>query len=118
VTFFWRPGGSTDSWPPESLRGAGRWDAVKAFISDVLVIRSSSDDILHMIKNAAAVITEEPPKNQGGNRGRRLDIPVLAGAVDATKILKSGTVVTVDAGKGLVTAASVRYETSEKEFPH
>jgi pyruvate kinase len=79
-------------------------DSVKYFSSgDILVIQKSSDDILHVIKNAAAVITEETAEeSKAAIVAVALDIPVLAGAVDATRVLKSGTVVTVDAGKGLV----------------
>ena len=36
-----------------------------------------------------------------------LDIPVIVGAVGATKILKSGTAVTVDGKRGLVFTGNV-----------
>jgi pyruvate kinase len=79
-------------------------DALKYFTAgDILVIEKSTDNVLQAIKNAAAVITEEDPDDsKAAIVARALEIPVLAGAMEATEILKSGTVVTVDAGRGLV----------------
>ena len=79
-------------------------EAMKYFSAgDVLVIEKSTDEILRAIKSASAVITEESPEeSKAVIVAKALDIPVLAGAIEATKILKSGTVVTVDSGKGLV----------------
>ena len=39
-----------------------------------------------------------------------LDIPVIVGAVGATKILKSGTAVTVDGKRGLVFTGNAVHE--------
>ena len=36
--------------------------------------------------------------------GKTLDIPVITGASNATQILRSGTAVTIDAEKGIVTS--------------
>jgi len=70
---------------------------------DILVIDKSSDDVLLAIKNAAAVITEEDDEDSKATIvARALEIPVLTGAINATNILKSGTVVTVDARRGQV----------------
>ena len=79
-------------------------DAMKYFnAGDILVIRRSTDDILQAIRNAAAVITEEGSDDSSAVIvAKALQIPVLADAIDATDVLKSGTVVTIDAGKGLV----------------
>lgn len=70
---------------------------------DILVIKKTTNDILPLIKNAAAVVTEESAMDsQAVIVGRALEIPVIAGAANAADILKSGTIVTVDAKTGAV----------------
>jgi pyruvate kinase len=70
---------------------------------DILVIEKSSEQVLHLIKNATAVITEE----EGGDSpaaivAKALDIPVITGATKATEILTSGIAVRIDGEKGLI----------------
>ena len=88
-------------------------DAMKYFnAGDILVIKKSSDDVLQAIRNAAAVITEEPGDDSSAVIvAKAMQIPVLAEAIDATDVLKSGTVATVDAGKGFV------YSGARKDMP-
>lgn len=70
---------------------------------DILVIEKSTEDILLAIKNAAAVITEEDGEDsKAAIVARALEMPVITGAANAVTILKSGTVVTVDAARGQV----------------
>ncbi len=70
---------------------------------DILVIKKSNDAILHLIKNAGAVITEEDENDsQAAIVARALDIPLITNAERATEILTSGIVVKVDGIKGLV----------------
>jgi pyruvate kinase len=70
---------------------------------EVLVIRETTDEILTVMKNAAAVITEENEKeSQAVIVARALGLPVIFGAENATEILKSGTVVTVDGKSGVI----------------
>jgi len=70
---------------------------------DILVIKKSNDAILHLIKNAGAVITEEDADDsQAAIVARALDIPLITNAERATEILTSGIVVKVDGIKGLV----------------
>ncbi len=70
---------------------------------DILVIRRTSNELLPVLKKAAGIITE-----QGGTSshaavvGLSLDIPVIVGAENAIKILKSGSAVTLDASRGFV----------------
>ncbi len=57
---------------------------------DILVIEKSSEQVLHLIKNATAVITEE----EGGDSpaaivAKALAIPVITGATKATKFLQA-----------------------------
>jgi pyruvate kinase len=70
---------------------------------NVLVIPSTTDKILHLIKNASALITEEEYDNsESVIVCKAIDIPVISNAESASEILKSGTLVTVNAAKGLV----------------
>ncbi len=70
---------------------------------DILVIPFTTNDMLPLIKHAAGVITEEDGmNNHTAIVGLALGIPVITGAVGATKILKTGSVVTLDATTGIV----------------
>jgi pyruvate kinase len=72
-------------------------------VGDILVISSSTDDVLPMIKNAAALVTEEESNDsKAAIVGKALEIPVITGVTGATGILKSGSLVTIDAEKGYV----------------
>lgn len=70
---------------------------------DIVVIPSASDKIISVLRHASAIICE-----RGGDDsyaaivGKTLNIPVIVGAENATKILKSGTTVTVDGKRGMV----------------
>jgi pyruvate kinase len=76
---------------------------------EILVIRRSDDALLHLVKNAAAVITEEDGDDSpAAIVAKALDIPVLANAAGATRILTSGIAVRVDGDKGLVVSAQSR----------
>ncbi|WRS26906.1 pyruvate kinase [Oscillospiraceae bacterium MB08-C2-2] len=75
---------------------------------DILVIGSSSNEMLPLLKNASAIVTEaEGINSHAAIVGMALDIPVIVGAHGATKILKSGTNVTVDAERGVVANLSL-----------
>lgn len=70
---------------------------------DILVIEKTSNNILSVLKSASAIVTEEDGINShAAIVGLALDIPVIVGAKSATNILKSGTIVTVDAERGVV----------------
>ena len=70
---------------------------------DVIVIKRTTDEILKAIKNASAIVTEErEDDSQAVIVGKALEIPVITNAVNATEILKSGTIVTVDAKAGRI----------------
>lgn len=74
---------------------------------DILVIQSTSNNILALLKNASGIITEESGTNShAAVVGLALDIPVIVGAANATNILKSGTIVTLDAERGVVSNAA------------
>jgi len=85
-------------------------DAINSFIDgDILVIEKTSNLIIDLIKHASGIITEEDGiSSHGAIVGMTLNIPVIAGAKGATKILKSGTTVTLDSSRGLVYSGVVK----------
>lgn len=76
---------------------------------DILVISETSNNILDLIKNASGIIAESDDINShAATIGLALDMPVIIGAENATKILKSGITVTIDAEKGFVCSSRSR----------
>ena len=70
---------------------------------NILVIRQTNNDLMPYIRKAGGLILEDGnPNGHGAVAGMSLDIPVLIGAENATAILKTGTVVTLDADRGVV----------------
>ncbi len=70
---------------------------------NILVFPFSSNDFLPYIKRASAIIVEEPGiSSHAVTVGLALDIPVIIGAENATRILKNGSVVTIDEERGIV----------------
>lgn len=70
---------------------------------DILVIPQTTNVLLPLLKKASGIITEQPGHNShAAIVGLSLDIPVIVGAENATRILKSGTVVSLDATRGIV----------------
>lgn len=70
---------------------------------DILVVGNTSNELLPLLKKAGGIITEtEGAASHAAIVGMTLDIPVITGAKNATQILKSGTVVTIDGNRGLV----------------
>ncbi len=72
-------------------------------IGDILLSQATSPDLLPAMKKAAAIVTE-----QGGITShaaivsRELGIPCVIGTKIATKVLKDGDLVEVDANRGIV----------------
>ena len=81
-------------------------EALKRFTAgEILVMPKTTKEVLPILRTAAGIITEEPgADSHAAIVGMALDIPVIVGAENATKILRSGTSVTVDADKGIVFA--------------
>jgi len=70
---------------------------------DILVIKRSSDSILHLIKNASGIITEEEGNDSpAAIVAKALDIPIITSAEKATERLTSGIAVRIDGGKGQI----------------
>lgn len=72
---------------------------------DIIVLPETSNDIMDELRQAAGIIVEKEGHNShAGIVGLSLDIPVILGATNATDILKSGAVITMDAEKGIVSS--------------
>lgn len=82
--------------------------ALKTFKNgDILVIPKTTNTIIHLIKNASGLITEQDGlDSHGAIAGMALNKPVLIGAENAIEILRSGTTVLLDAKKGFVSNPS------------
>ena len=74
---------------------------------DILVISKTSNALLSIIQKAAGVITEEDgADSHAAIACLALEKPVIVGAKNATKILKTGTSVTMDAGQSVIISGS------------
>lgn len=72
---------------------------------DILVIPQTTNSIMNQIRKASGLILEDyNPNGHGAIAGMSLDLPVIIGADGATKILKTGAVVTLDAERGVVSS--------------
>lgn len=79
-------------------------EAMKTFKDgDILVISQTSNALLPLVRKAGGLILEDNnPNGHGAIAGMSLNLPVVIDAENATKILKSGAVVTLDAERGVV----------------
>ncbi len=70
---------------------------------DILVIHQTTNRLLPLVRKASGLVLEDDDKNgHGVIAGMSLDIPVIIGAKNATQILKTGAVVSLDATRGVV----------------
>ena len=70
-------------------------------VGDILVVSRTSNEILHLMRQCAGIITEEKETESGVvPAGYALDIPVIASAKGATSILKTGSKIRIDAKTG------------------
>ena len=77
---------------------------------DVLVMPETSNELLPYLRAASAIVTErEGTNSHAAIVGMALDKPVVVGARNATRLLKSGTTVTVDATRGIVYNGEERF---------
>lgn len=79
-------------------------DAEKNFRDGcILVMKQTDNSLLSYVRKASGLIIEESdPNGHGAIAAMTLDIPAIIGAKNATDILKSGAVVTLDADRGVV----------------
>ncbi|MEE0060979.1 MAG: pyruvate kinase [Acutalibacteraceae bacterium] len=70
---------------------------------DILVISKTSNNILPLLRTAGGIITEQDGmSSHAAIVAMALDKPVIIGAKNATKLLKTGTIVKIDGARGLV----------------
>lgn len=79
-------------------------DLAKTFRpGDIVVVSATNNDMMPQLKDAAGIITEQGDRySHAAIVDIALDIPVITEAKNATRILKSGTFVTMDSEQGLV----------------
>ncbi len=79
-------------------------DDIKDFHDgDILVIDRTTSAVLHEMRRASAVVTEEDMTDSGAASAcLALDLPLVAGAEKATQLLKTGCLATIDAKNGVV----------------
>lgn len=78
---------------------------------DIAVIDRLSTDMIPRLKKSSGIITEATDHLEDLNiLSMALDIPIIIGAAGATKILKSGTSITMDASNGMVYAGHNKIE--------
>lgn len=85
-------------------------EALRKFqAGQILVIPYTTNDLLGILKHAAGIVTEMDGLNShAAIVGLTLDIPVVVGAMHATKVLKDGVMVKLDAAHGAVCSATVK----------
>lgn len=72
---------------------------------DILVVPETDNSIVDCLRRASGIITEQEGMNShGAIAGLAMDKPVITGVEHATRILKGGAVVTLDAKTGRVSA--------------
>ena len=78
-------------------------DMKKMKSGDILVSIATNPDIVPAMKLAAAIITEQSRiTSPSAIVSRELGVPCIIGTKIATKVLKDGDLVEVDADKGIV----------------
>lgn len=84
-----------------------REDAAELIEGEVLVTHMTAPDWVPLMRKAAAIVTDSGGMTcHAAIVSRELGIPCVVGTADATKVLRDGQVVTVDAGQGIVTAGA------------
>lgn len=87
----------------QTARGINHFSA-----KEILVVPSTSADYVEMMRNAAGIITEDSNMNcHAAVIGLMLKIPVIIGFKNATKMIRDGAFITVDAPRGLVYSGAV-----------
>lgn len=83
---------------------------------DILVTGMTNPDMVPAMRKAAGVVTDEGGRTcHAAIVSRELQIPCIVGSKEATKVLKTGQVVTVDATRGIVYEGNVLKESKKEE---
>ncbi len=84
---------------------------------DILVAPSTNANYVEAIRKSAGVITEEENlTSHAAVIGLRLGVPVIVGFENATKVIREGAIVTIDAQRGLVYSGAMSSSTSGTEM--
>ncbi|HEY6827039.1 MAG TPA: phosphoenolpyruvate synthase [Gemmatimonadaceae bacterium] len=76
---------------------------------EILVTRMTSPDWVPIMRRAAAIVTDAGGMtSHAAIVARELGLPCIVGAHDATRVLSTGVLVTVDGGSGTVSEGAVR----------
>jgi pyruvate,water dikinase len=83
---------------------------------DILVTRMTDPDWVPLMKKAAAIVTDEGGMtSHAAIVSRELGIPAVVGTGNATKVIKTGTLVTVDGSLGVVYEGRVEIGKKKEE---
>ena len=78
-------------------------DAQQLLTGEILVTAATSPDWVPIMRRAAAIVTDAGGMtSHAAIVSRELGIPCVVGTKDGTRVLRSGTLVGVDAAKGLI----------------
>lgn len=81
---------------------------------EILVAPRTNADFVEAMRKAAGVITEEDSlTSHAAVIGMRLGVPVILGVKNATKIIRDGTILTLDMQRGLVYSGAVGLNQAE-----
>ena len=70
---------------------------------EILVVPSTSVDFVEAIRRSGGIITEDDSvTGHAAVIGLRLGVPVIIGVKNATEIIRDGTILTLDARRGMV----------------
>jgi pyruvate,water dikinase len=88
-----------------------REDAAELVDGEVLVTHMTAPDWVPLMRKAAAIVTDSGGMTcHAAIVSRELGIPCVVGTVDATRALSDGDLVTVDAGRGVLTEGAAAAE--------
>ncbi|MCD6371220.1 MAG: phosphoenolpyruvate synthase [Candidatus Aenigmarchaeota archaeon] len=91
-------------------------DISKVEEGDILVTEMTSPDLVPTMSKCAAIITDKGGANcHAAIVSRELGIPAVVGTREATKVLRDGMVVTVDAYNGKIYEGEVKVEEPKKK---
>ncbi|OWJ55752.1 phosphoenolpyruvate synthase [Pyrodictium delaneyi] len=83
---------------------------------DILVTKMTDPDWVPLMKKAAAIVTDEGGMtSHAAIVSRELGIPAIVGTGNATQVIKTGMLITVDASRGVVYEGKVEIGKSKKE---
>jgi len=91
-------------------------DAKEFEKGDILVTRMTDPDWVPVMKIASAIVADEGGMtSHAAIVSRELGIPAVVGTGNATKVIKDGQEITVDAIRGIIYEGKLTFETEHKE---